>query len=298
MVKCALCPEVFSSNELLQKHTTTHFDAKQPDDILREKLLMQTMRKKKKKKKRNSSTTPPSAPVMFNASTGLAIKPKYKKTYSCLLCNSTFLKKASWRIHKIRHNGKGWKCQFCPDSLHETSKDLKDHLQSIHKMEQEEMEMLGILKKANQFVVTKKLKPPKIQEKSAKHDSDSSSADSDSDSEDPEEDDDVDEIDYEDEEDEEDDTTTNASTPTPFSMAPLSFTNPVTSAAAAAATVATMLPSLVPSDPKDMFVSTKSQPPIVHAPSPTPSSSSGSGLVSTVIIFRELSKYFYQHYIH
>merc|ERR1712156_325930 len=65
---------------------------------------------------------------------------------------------------------------------------------------------------------------------------------------------------------------------TPFSMAPLSFTNPVTSAAAAAATVATMLPSLVPSDPKDMFVSTKSQPPIVHAPSPTPSSSSGSGL--------------------
>merc|ERR1712183_685994 len=40
-VKCALCPEVFSSNELLQKHTATHFDAKQPDDILREKLLMQ-----------------------------------------------------------------------------------------------------------------------------------------------------------------------------------------------------------------------------------------------------------------
>merc|ERR1712083_655641 len=30
MVKCALCPEVFSSNELLQKHTTSHFDAKQP----------------------------------------------------------------------------------------------------------------------------------------------------------------------------------------------------------------------------------------------------------------------------
>ena len=74
MVKCALCPEVFSSNELLQKHTTTHFDMaeKQPDDILREKLLMQTMRKKKKKKKRNTSTTTPplGAPVMYNASTG------------------------------------------------------------------------------------------------------------------------------------------------------------------------------------------------------------------------------------
>ena len=63
-------------------------------------------------------------------------------------------------------------------------------------MEQEEMELLGILKKANQFVVTKKLKPPKIQEKStSKHDSDSdSSADSEDDSEDPDDDDDVDEI--------------------------------------------------------------------------------------------------------
>jgi hypothetical protein len=51
-VKCALCPEVFSSNELLQKHTATHFDAQTADDMLREKLLLsQTMRKKKKKKK-------------------------------------------------------------------------------------------------------------------------------------------------------------------------------------------------------------------------------------------------------
>merc|ERR1711971_1155321 len=39
-VKCALCPEVFSSNELLQKHTATHFDAQTADDMLREKLLL------------------------------------------------------------------------------------------------------------------------------------------------------------------------------------------------------------------------------------------------------------------
>ena len=33
---------------------------------------------------------------------------KFKKSYSCLLCDTVFIKKESWRIHKIgRHNGKG-----------------------------------------------------------------------------------------------------------------------------------------------------------------------------------------------
>ena len=311
-VKCALCPEVFSSNELLQKHTATHFDAREKDDILREKLLMQTMRKKKKKKKRNPTTLPATAvlplPVMppQSAVSGLpllppsmttTIKPKYRKTYSCLLCNSTFIKKASWGIHKIRHNGKGWKCQFCSndllqnkntathvEELHETCDHLKDHLLKNHNMSYEEQDLLGILKDANMFVVTKKLKPAKVPaEKSKPSASDSSSADSDSDSDDLEDEDEED-IDYEDEEEEEDDTTTNASTPTPFSVTSLPMTNPslamtaaaattVTSAAAAPATVAAALASLVPTEPP---VSTKSQP--LHAPSPTPSSSSGSGL--------------------
>ena len=309
-VKCALCPEVFSSNELLQKHTATHFDAQTADDMLREKLLLsQTMRKKKKKKKRNPiaalslSTSIPSSGmamlpqqpmpgqmVMAGGHVGMAVavgsKLKYRKEYSCLLCDDkpTFKKKESMRIHKIRHNGKGWKCQFCSE-LHETSSHLKNHLVTSHSMAQEDIEMLGILKSANKFVVMKKLKPPKIlTEKSKPVPSDSSSADSDSDS-DEAEDEDEDEIDYEDElEDEEDETTTDASTPTPFSIAPLlpSTNHPATTTAAAAAaavaaaTATAMLPSLVPSDPKDMFTSTKSQP--IHAPSPTPSSSSGSGV--------------------
>ena len=307
-VKCALCPEVFSSNELLQKHTATHFDAQTADDMLREKLLLsQTMRKKKKKKKRNPiaalslSTSVPSSGlamlpqqpmpgqmVMAGGHVGMAVavgsKLKYRKEYSCLLCDDkpTFKKKESMRIHKIRHNGKGWKCQFCSE-LHETSSHLKNHLVTSHSMAQEDIEMLGILKSANKFVVMKKLKPPKIlTEKSKPVPSDSSSADSDSDS-DEAEDEDEDEIDYEDElEDEEDETTTDASTPTPFSIAPLlpSTNHPATTtsaaAAVAAATATAMLPSLVPSEPKDMFTSTKSQP--IHAPSPTPSSSSGSGV--------------------
>ena len=113
--------------------------------------------------------------------------------------------------------------------------------------------MLGILKESNMFVVTKKLKVVK---------SDSSdSADSDSDSDDAgtatvagEEDDD-DEIDFEDEEDMEDmeDTTTNASTPTP-------------------------LPLPIVTTPLPPGISEMLKP--IHAPSPTPSSSSGSNVTT------------------
>ena len=168
----------------MQKHTVTHFDGSKADEILREKLLKQTMRKKKKKKKQGKVLLPME----------IGMKQKFKKSYSCLLCDSEFIKKASWRIHKIRHNGKGWKCQFCND-LFETSEILRNHLIDIHKMNSEEMEMLGILKTANMFVVTKKLKT------SIKK-SDSSSEESDTDSEDPD-DDDEDEMDFEDDEDEE-----------------------------------------------------------------------------------------------
>ena len=54
-------------------------------------------------------------------------------------------------------------------------------LQGIHKIEAEEIEQQGILKNANQFIVRKTLKQPKISEKSKRQiDSDSSSTNSDS----------------------------------------------------------------------------------------------------------------------
>ena len=68
----------------------------QADEILRQKLLMQTTMRKKKKKKIKQVVNDTSK-----------TSKKFKKTYSCLLCDSTFIKKASWRIHKIRHGGKG-----------------------------------------------------------------------------------------------------------------------------------------------------------------------------------------------
>ena len=315
-VKCALCPETFSSHELLQKHTLSHFDQdsnsgvggvslgggsgvgsnplKSEDEILREKLLRQTMRKKKKKKNKGLS----GSFVQGTLSSGggnhdHSSKPiKFKKTYSCLLCDSTFIKKASWRIHKIRHNGKGWKCRFCTDlSLHATSEDLKDHLIAIHKMESEDIEMLSILKDANMFVVTKKVKEQRggTSSLASKHVHDSSdSAESESDSDEAAEIQDTavmidedDDIDFEDEEDlEEDDTTTNASTPTPFSAASISSYVPPVAAV-------TSIPPPPPIAPSSIVTSTVQVASIasndhlmkpVHAPSPTPSSSSGSGV--------------------
>merc|ERR1712045_646926 len=104
-----------------------------------------------------------------------------------------------------RHNGKGWKCKFCKDVLFETSDALRDHLVTVHTMSTEDIEDFKILKDANMFVVTKKLKT------SIKK-SDSSSDESDTDGSEG----DLDDVD-DDEEEEDDQTTstTNASTPTP-----------------------------------------------------------------------------------
>ena len=71
----------------------------QADEILRQKLLMQTTMQRKKKKKKIKQVA--------NEVHKTGSSKKFKKTYSCLLCDSTFIKKASWRIHKIRHGGKG-----------------------------------------------------------------------------------------------------------------------------------------------------------------------------------------------
>lgn len=81
----------------------------QADEILRQKLLMQTtmQRKKKKKKIKQVHGTDTSKTSLGGSSSS---SKKFKKTYSCLLCDSTFIKKASWRIHKIRHGGKGESC--------------------------------------------------------------------------------------------------------------------------------------------------------------------------------------------
>lgn len=95
-IKCALCSEMFADNERLQQHTQTHF-AGDSTEVLREQLLKKwnkKLKKKKKKRKRDSSPTMTPEPETV---------PRVKKTYSCLLCNMTFCKKKSWRIHKVSY---------------------------------------------------------------------------------------------------------------------------------------------------------------------------------------------------
>jgi hypothetical protein len=93
-IKCALCNEMFADNERLQQHTQTHFVG-DTTEVLREQLLKKWNKKlKKKKKKRKKETSPTMTPEPESGS-------RVKKTYSCLLCNMTFCKKKSWRIHKV-----------------------------------------------------------------------------------------------------------------------------------------------------------------------------------------------------
>jgi hypothetical protein len=172
VVMCALCPETFACNELLQKHTTTHFNGSNSDEMLREKLLRQTMKRTKKKKRAKLAAAQGGVPTTSSMELVSPSKSKFKKSYSCLLCNMTFSKKTSWRIHKIRHAGKGWKCEFCSD-LHEDSSALSDHLLQVHKMDSDEMLDIGILKTANMFVVTKKRKEERKVTESSSEETDS-----------------------------------------------------------------------------------------------------------------------------
>ena len=150
-IKCALCPETFSDSAALQAHTLAHIDGGTAEALIREKLL-KSKKKKHKKKKRSKRESERIVPILevVPSETGKESKPgkKGKKVYACVLCNMTFSKKSSWEIHKIRHNGKGWKCRFC-NSLHDDRDKLISHLEGIHRMNLQEINMLGIIKNAN-----------------------------------------------------------------------------------------------------------------------------------------------------
>merc|ERR1712223_2266326 len=155
-IKCALCPQTFSDSAALQAHTLAHFDGGTADALIREKLLKSTKKKHKKKKRKKREQSVEIIPHVLETvpSEGIKIGKKGKKVYACVLCNMTFGKKSSWEIHKIRHDGKGWKCRFC-NSLHEDREKLISHLEGIHTMNIQEINMLGIIKNANMFTATR-----------------------------------------------------------------------------------------------------------------------------------------------
>jgi len=61
-----------------------------------------------------------------------------------------FCKKNSLRIHMIRHKETSWKCQFCSE-LFESVNTIQLHLETVHNMNREEIEMLGMLKNSRVY---------------------------------------------------------------------------------------------------------------------------------------------------
>ena len=101
---------MFADNERLQQHTQTHFIG-DTTEVLREQLLKKwnkRLKKKKKKRKSHKDSSPSPTPEPMTSSDS-----RVKKTYSCLLCNMTFCKKKSWRIHKVRKSRFHWLICFC-----------------------------------------------------------------------------------------------------------------------------------------------------------------------------------------
>ena len=68
-----------------------------------------------------------------------------KYSYTCNLCNFTFLDNERWKTHKTSHGNKTWKCKFCSELLEDRSV-LATHLNTKHGVDRDEMESMGFLK--------------------------------------------------------------------------------------------------------------------------------------------------------
>eukprot|EP00095_Tigriopus_kingsejongensis_P002910 maker-scaffold336_size202805-snap-gene-1.35 protein:Tk02910 transcript:maker-scaffold336_size202805-snap-gene-1.35-mRNA-1 annotation:"zinc finger protein 729-like" len=150
-IKCALCPKTFTDNESLQTHTLVHFqgnanERKIDSNLLKEKLLS----RKRPIKYKALTKVQKVASVMF-----------HPFTYKCTLCDVDLPSKSSRAVHNIvKHKRRSWKCKFC-STLFFNRTQLLDHLEADHKVDKEEIQMLGILKKASIFSVHRKpYKPP------------------------------------------------------------------------------------------------------------------------------------------
>ena len=78
------------------------------------------------------------APVLYDA-----------YSYKCSACNVKLRSQTARAVHKIRrHSGKSWRCGFCKHMFRRRP-ELVAHLETYHKTNKEEIEMLGILRNAN-----------------------------------------------------------------------------------------------------------------------------------------------------
>ena len=69
------------------------------------------------------------------SSAGSMDNKETKYSYTCNLCNQTFLDNERWKAHKTSHGNKTMKCKFCQE-LFEDKTTLAHHLQDTHSINQ------------------------------------------------------------------------------------------------------------------------------------------------------------------
>merc|ERR1712079_365016 len=127
MFNCTMCSKIFSDKETLREHTRMH---------LIEDVKAKFSSASSKEKSKPGQATPVS-PAMDNKET--------KYSYTCNLCDQTFLDNDRWKAHKTSHGNKTMKCKFCKE-LFEDKNMLARHLQDTHSINQDDAERTGLLR--------------------------------------------------------------------------------------------------------------------------------------------------------
>jgi len=161
---CAMCSKVFTDKHTLQEHTKMHL-------IEDAKAKFSSVSSKDKK----------TVPIPATVTSMDAKQMKY--SYTCNLCNCTFLDNERWKVHKTSHGNKTWKCKIC-NALLEDKNLLGNHLHEVHGVGRDEMETMGFLKAIPLVIIKAVTESPDIKQTKIKI-SDSGSEESEGEVEEP-----------------------------------------------------------------------------------------------------------------
>ena len=117
MFNCTMCSKVFSDKATLSEHTRMHLI----EDV---KAKFSSPVSKEKTKSSTSS-------LQQNTASSSSDSRETKYSYTCNLCNQTFLDNEKWKSHKTSHGNKTWKCKLC-NALMEDKNLLANHISSTH----------------------------------------------------------------------------------------------------------------------------------------------------------------------
>ena len=142
---CAMCSMVFTDKSTLQEHTKMHLieDAK-----AKFSGSSSSLSKEKKSITQGAPATD---------------SKQLRYSYTCNLCNVTFLDNERWKVHKTSHGNKTWRCRFCALLL-EDKYLLANHLQESHSVCQDEMDNMGLLKAVPLVIIKVVTESPEIKQ--------------------------------------------------------------------------------------------------------------------------------------